>query len=218
MDNDLAQILARRKRINTGREPPPCKSELSQEHKQLQEKMQGGFNPFVAFPNLSRKQIKDYERTFKSYDTGRKGYLNIEDVRKLMEAVGRPQTHLTLKKLINEARQKEDAVALAPHPINTLSFFGFLSMFDETEDEPTHPSDNSLATGVNDLIRQQSIEVHETGVRGAKDFFSAKISQQSLSNQAEQEIRAEQEQRKKAAEVERQRKADFKNRLALFNN
>lgn len=109
MDNQLSEILARRKRINTGREPAPCRSEMSQESKNLHTKMQGNFNPYTAFPNLSRKQVKEYEKTFKDYDTGSKGFLDIEDVKKMMEFVGKPQTHLQIKKLMSESLEKEDS-------------------------------------------------------------------------------------------------------------
>ena len=109
MDNQLSEILARRKRINTGREPAPCRSEMSQAAKSLHHKMQGNFNPYTAFPNLSRKQVKEYEKTFKDYDSGSKGYLDIEDVKKMMEYVGKPQTHLQIKKLMSESAEKEDA-------------------------------------------------------------------------------------------------------------
>ena len=68
MDPALSEILARRKRINTGREPAPCRSELSNASKSLHHKMQGNFNPYTAFPNLSRKQVKEYEKTFKNYE------------------------------------------------------------------------------------------------------------------------------------------------------
>lgn len=215
MDNQLAEIMARRKRINTGREPAPCRTELTKETKDLNSKMQGNFNPYTAFPEIGRKQIKDYEKTFKSYDSGRKGYLNIEDVKKMMEFVGKPQTHLSIKKLMSDAMEREDETKVLEHPVNTLSFFGFLSLFenpDELEDE------NSVASGIHDISKQQDINVHETGVTGARDFFSAKINQQSKSNTAEQEIRREQAQRKKTAEEERERKENFKNRMALFNN
>lgn len=68
------------------------------------------------------------------------------------------------------------------------------------------------------MMKQKEIDVHETGVNGAKNFFAAKISEQSQCNKAAREIRMEQEERKKQAEQEKQRKQDFKARMALFNN
>lgn len=214
MDNQLSEILARRKRINTGREPAPCRSEMSQESKNLHTKMQGNFNPYTAFPNLSRKQVKEYEKTFKDYDTGSKGFLDIEDVKKMMEFVGKPQTHLQIKKLMSESLEKEDSGIVSAHPPQTLSFFGFLSLFenpDNLEDE------NSIVAGMKDMMKQNEVDVHETGVSGAKNFFAAKINAQSQGNKAAKEIRKEQEERKVKAEEEKQRKSDFKARMAKFN-
>merc|ERR1712226_993611 len=78
----------------------------------------------------------------------------------MMEFVGKPQTHLSIKKLMSDAMEREDETKVLEHP-------------DELEDE------NSVASGIHDISKQQDINVHETGVTGARDFFSAKINQQS---------------------------------------
>ena len=35
------------------------------------------FNPYVEFPEFTRKEIKNYETTFKTYDTSKDGFLGI---------------------------------------------------------------------------------------------------------------------------------------------
>lgn len=220
-DNDLAAILERRKRINTGRESAPCReADPTDAGVKCQNRaLIGGkkFNPFTAFPDLSRKQIKDYETTFKSYDKGRKGYLALEDVKKLLENVGRPIPHLQLKKQVNEISQKEldGNFNTEVHPANTLSFYGFLELCQRTEDT----RDETLCevtNGVSQLLKEKEVEVHEIGVGGAKNFFAAKIALQAKGSEAEKEIRAEQEARKRKEEEKKQAKADFKNKLKMF--
>ena len=51
-ENELADKLARRARINDGDENPSVKSSTR-------------FNPYVEFPDMSRKEIKEYEKLFK---------------------------------------------------------------------------------------------------------------------------------------------------------
>lgn len=51
-ENELADKLARRARINEGEEKPGVKASTR-------------FNPYVEFPDMSRKEIKEYERIFK---------------------------------------------------------------------------------------------------------------------------------------------------------
>jgi len=219
-DNDLAAILERRKRINAGREQAPCRASDPTDAgvKSQNRALISGpkFNPFTSFPDLSRKQIKEYEATFKSYDTGKKGYLALEDVKKLLENIGKPMPHLQLKKQINEISQKEnDENGVENHPPNTLSFFGFLELCQRTEDT----KDETLCEvtdGVSKLVTEDQVEVHEIGVGGAKNFFAAKIALQAKGSSAEKEIRAEQEARKRKEEEKRQAKVDFKNKLKMF--
>jgi inorganic pyrophosphatase len=35
------------------------------------------FNPYTEFPEFTRKEIKNYETTFKTYDTSKDGFLGI---------------------------------------------------------------------------------------------------------------------------------------------
>jgi hypothetical protein len=54
--DELAQKLARRNMINEGEAPPPMDDEAAKKP----------FNPYTEFPNFSRKEIKQFEKLFKS--------------------------------------------------------------------------------------------------------------------------------------------------------
>lgn len=220
MDNDLQALLQRRKDINRGRIPAPTKDVNSDESKTYHA-IYRSFNVHQEFPELGHAQTKKFEKLFKSHDSDHKGYLTVEDCKKLMEELGKPQTHLGLKKMIQQATEEEQGKTSQQHPANTLSFYGFLSIFagSELEDEETS-SMNPAGSGIKtrDLARASEVNVHQTGVSGAKNFFSAKINQQSRANQAAEEIKAAQAARKLAEIRAQERKNDFKNRINMFNN
>lgn len=71
-------------------------------------------------------------------------------------------------------------------------------------------------SGLSELARLTEVDVDEVGVGGAKQFFDAKIKQQTESNKFEAEIRAEQEERKKEQEEAKARKKAFKEKQAAF--
>ena len=73
-----------------------------------------------------------------------------------------------------------------------------------------------VGSGLSELARLTEIDVDEVGVGGAKQFFNAKIKEQSASNKFEAEIRAEQEERKKKEEEAKARKKAFKEKQAAF--
>ena len=73
-----------------------------------------------------------------------------------------------------------------------------------------------VGSGLSELARLTEIDVDEVGVGGAKQFFNAKIKEQSASNKFEAEIRAEQEERKKKEEEAKVRKKAFKEKQAAF--
>eukprot|EP00041_Stephanoeca_diplocostata_P034149 m.1147428 g.1147428 ORF g.1147428 m.1147428 type:complete len:146 (-) comp24471_c0_seq15:5473-5910(-) len=66
------------------------------------------FNPYTEFPEFSRKQIREYEQKFKEYDTGRDGFLDLMEIKLMMEKLGAPQTHKSLKEMIAEVDEDND--------------------------------------------------------------------------------------------------------------
>ncbi|VTJ82396.1 Hypothetical predicted protein, partial [Marmota monax] len=66
------------------------------------------FNPYTEFPEFSRRLIKDLESKFKLYDAGRDGFIDLMELKLMMEKLGAPQTHLGLKSMIKEVDEDFD--------------------------------------------------------------------------------------------------------------
>ncbi|XP_076306601.1 EF-hand domain-containing protein D2 homolog isoform X2 [Tachypleus tridentatus] len=192
-DSELAQKLARRQAFNEREEGSPVpESTLRQV-----------FNPYTEFPEFSRKEIKEYEKTFKKYDIGADGFIDFEELKRMMESVGAPQTHLALKEMIQEVDEDQD---------KKISFREFLLIFRKAQ-----TGDLAADSGLNQLAKLTEIDVDQAGVSGARNFFEAKIEQQKKHNQFEEEIRSEQEERRQEEEQRKQRKAAFREKTNVFS-
>lgn len=73
-----------------------------------------------------------------------------------------------------------------------------------------------IGSGLAELARLAEIDVDETGVRGAKDFFEAKMMQASAGSKFEMEMRLEQEEKRRDAEEKKAKQEAFKNKRAAF--
>ncbi|XP_009083027.1 PREDICTED: EF-hand domain-containing protein D2-like, partial [Acanthisitta chloris] len=122
------------------------------------------------------------------YDAGKDGFIDLMELKLMMEKLGAPQTHLGLKNMIKEVDEDLDS---------KLSF--------REED-----------SGLHALARLSEIDVSTEGVKGAKNFFEAKAQAINEASRFEEEIRAEQEEKKKQAEELKQRKAAFKELQSTF--
>ncbi|KAH3821276.1 EF-hand domain-containing protein D2-like [Dreissena polymorpha] len=189
--DELASKLTRRCNINEG---------VEQEAVAHQSTV---FNPYTEFKEFSMKQIKDFKKTFEKYDTGKDKFIDFEELKHMMEKLGAPQTHLSLKAMIKEVDEDFDG---------KISFREFLLIFRKAA-----AGELAEDSGLADLYRNVSeIDVDKEGVKGAKNFFTAKIEQQTESTKFEREIREEQEQKKKEQEEKKARKAEFKNKANFF--
>ncbi|XP_071380233.1 EF-hand domain-containing protein D1 [Centroberyx affinis] len=160
------------------------------------------FNPFTEFKEFSRKQIKDMEKMFKRFDSGKDGFIDLMELKLMMEKLGAPQTHLGLKNMIKEVDEDFDG---------KLSFREFLLIFRKAA-----AGELQEESGLMVLARLSEIDVSTEGVMGAKDFFEAKMQALSLGSKFEAEIREEKEERKRQ-ELERvQRRAAFKELQSTF--
>ena len=56
----------------------------------------------TEFKELSIGELKEYEVMFALYDTSQDGFLDLMELKYLMEKIGHPQTHLALKAMIRE--------------------------------------------------------------------------------------------------------------------
>lgn len=121
-----------------------------------------------------------------------------------MEKLGAPQTHLGLKAMIAEVDEDKDS---------KISFREFLLIYRKAK-----AGELSLEGGLSELVRLTEIDVQEVGVSGAKSFFEAKIEQTLKQSRFHDEIRAEQEARKREEEEREIRRAQFRDRAAIFQN
>ena len=185
-ENELADKLARRARINDGDENPSVKSSTR-------------FNPYVEFPDMSRKEIKEYEKLFKQYDTSRDGFIDLMELKYMMEKLNHPQTHVALKAMIAEVDEDSDG---------KISLREFLLIFHKAS------RGELQAEGLTQIA--DSVDVSEVGAKGAASFFESLAAKQAKANKFEEEIKAEQEEKKREAEAARQRKEDFKKKFANF--
>ncbi|XP_066493084.1 EF-hand domain-containing protein D2 [Tiliqua scincoides] len=160
------------------------------------------FSPYAEFREFSRRQIKDMERLFRQYDEGKDGFIDLTELKLMMEKLGAPQTHLGLKNMIKEVDEDFDG---------KLSFREFLLIFRKAA--AGELEENS---GLHALARLSEIDVSTEGVKGAKSFFEAKVQAMNVSSRFEEEIKAEQEEKKRQAEEMKQRKAAFKELQSAF--
>ncbi|XP_072330712.1 EF-hand domain-containing protein D1 isoform X2 [Scyliorhinus torazame] len=92
-DTELSAKLTRRLGINDGTTAP---------------KQAKVFNPYTEFKEFTRKQIKDMEKMFKLYDSGKDGFIDLMELKLMMEKLGAPQTHIGLKNMIKEVDEDFD--------------------------------------------------------------------------------------------------------------
>ena len=85
---ELAAMMERRGKINSGEMAANAIGEGRP------------FNPYTEFEEFSRKECKDMIKMFKTYDLSKDGFINLEELKKMMEALGDPQTHTALKAAI----------------------------------------------------------------------------------------------------------------------
>uniref|UniRef100_A0A3B4BGH7 EF-hand domain-containing protein n=1 Tax=Periophthalmus magnuspinnatus TaxID=409849 RepID=A0A3B4BGH7_9GOBI len=133
---------------------------------------------------------------FRLYDTGRDGFIDLMELKLMMEKLGAPQTHLGLKNMIKEVDEDFDG---------KLSFREVM-FHSELQEE----------SGLMALARLSEINVSTEGVMGAKDFFEAKAQALSQGSKFEAEIREEKEERKRQEEDKKQRRAAFKQLQSAF--
>ncbi|KAL4221288.1 EF-hand domain-containing protein D2 [Mactra antiquata] len=189
--DELAQKLNRRCNINEGVEEGTISPQSNV------------FNPYTEFKEFSRKQIQGFQKTFNQYDTSKDKFIDFEELKYMMEQLKAPQTHLSLKAMIKEVDEDNDG---------KISFREFLLIFRKAA-----AGELEEDSGLCELYRNVSeIDVDKEGVKGAKNFFTAKIEQQTADKKFEEEIKAEQEMKKVEHEEAKKRKADFKNKANFF--
>uniref|UniRef100_A0A4W5P0M3 EF-hand domain family, member D1 n=1 Tax=Hucho hucho TaxID=62062 RepID=A0A4W5P0M3_9TELE len=172
--SELTAKLTRRLDINDGNAAP---------------KQAKVFNPYTEFKEFSRKQIKDMENIFKRFDSGKDGFIDLMELKLMMEKLGAPQTHLGLKNMIREVDEDFDS---------KLSY------------REVSPPQHDAATPV--------LHVWDGVLRLANLIVCCMVQVQALKvgSKFEAEIREEQEERKRQALDRKQRRAAFKELQSAF--
>lgn len=190
-DSELFSVLNRRQAINEALENG---EEVKHTYRVV--------NVYTEFHEFSRKEIKEYQTTFNKYDVGSDGFLDLAELKFMMEKLGAPQTHLGLKGMIAEVDEDKDG---------KISFREFLLIY-----RKAHAGELVSDSGLGQLARLTEIDVDEVGVNGAKNFFEAKIEQQLMTNKFHDEIRQEQEEKRRMEEERILRRQQFQQRAAVF--
>lgn len=159
-------------------------------------------NIFTEFHEFTRKEIKQYEATFKKFNTSKDGFLSLDELKRMMEVLGAPQTHIGLKGMIKEVDEDNDG---------RLSFHEFMLVF-----RKARAGELDENSGLAQLARLAEIDVDKVGVNGAKEFFEAKIQELTKKSKFEEEIREEQDERKKTEEEKAVRRQQFLEKASVF--
>ncbi|CAG5116314.1 unnamed protein product, partial [Candidula unifasciata] len=147
--DELAAKLNRRNLINEGEEGSPVLPSTTV------------FNPYTEFKEFTRKQIQDFQKTFNKYDVGKDKFIDLMELKLMMEKLGAPQTHVSLKNMIKEVDEDFD---------DKISFREFLLIFRKAA-----AGELQEDSGLYDLYKNmEEIDVDVEGVKGAKNFFQAK--------------------------------------------
>lgn len=184
--SELQKMLERRKKIADGEEAA-CP-------------VMASVNPATLFPEFSRKQMNEYKKRFDAANESKTGFISEMELKRMMEKLGHPLTHVALHALMAEIDTDRD---------NQISFTEFLMIFRKA----AH-GELAQIEGLSQLVA--SVDVSEVGVSGAKNFFEAKANALKHAKDNEEEIKREQEEKRKEREEAAARKKAFKEKAAMF--
>ncbi|KAL3274660.1 hypothetical protein HHI36_016040 [Cryptolaemus montrouzieri] len=151
----------------------------------------------VAWEFIDNGELRSY-----TFNTNKDNYLSLNELKRMMEVLGAPQTHIGLKTMIKEVDEDGD---------ERLSFREFLLVY-----RKARAGELDENSGLGQLAKLTEIDVDKVGVNGAKNFFEAKIEEQKKLSKFENEIREEQEERKRQEEEKATRRQQFLEKAAIF--
>uniref|UniRef100_A0A5S6QDQ1 EF-hand domain-containing protein n=1 Tax=Trichuris muris TaxID=70415 RepID=A0A5S6QDQ1_TRIMR len=154
------------------------------------------------FRELTSKQLNCLADLFKSFDRNNDGCIDIEDLKKIMEKLDAPQTHVKLKEMIREFDGDGDG---------QITLREFLLMHRKSTEA------SNVDSGLAAFANLDSVDVGAEGVRTAKSFFEAKMEKIAEKNKFLDEVNMQKEQRKREGIEKQRRQEAFKSRRAVFD-
>ncbi|KAJ1355104.1 hypothetical protein KIN20_012376 [Parelaphostrongylus tenuis] len=152
-----------------------------------------------SVPDMITKKIF-FTDTFKRFDDDADGFIDFDELKRMMEKLGEAQTHIALKEIIRKVDEDQDG------KISLREFFLIFRL----------AAQNQL--GCSEVFQKlaDSVDVSKEGVLGAASFFQAKIEEQTKLSRFEQEIKEEHEERKRLEEEKKARREKFLQHKSLF--
>eukprot|EP01097_Dermamoeba_algensis_P006459 TRINITY_DN4041_c0_g1_i1.p1 TRINITY_DN4041_c0_g1~~TRINITY_DN4041_c0_g1_i1.p1 ORF type:complete len:183 (-),score=68.79 TRINITY_DN4041_c0_g1_i1:107-655(-) len=151
----------------------------------------------TEFKEFAISELKEYENLFSKYDSGQDGFIDLQELKYMLEQMGAPQTHLALKAMIKEVDEDND---------NMISYREFLLIFRLSKTgKLVHDGLKKLAS---------SCDVSKEGVGGAKSFFETKAA--ALNSDVAEKDKKYREDIKKQNEEKKVKKAAFKEKASMF--
>uniref|UniRef100_A0A1I7XBX9 EF-hand domain-containing protein n=1 Tax=Heterorhabditis bacteriophora TaxID=37862 RepID=A0A1I7XBX9_HETBA len=184
--DELSEFLERRAKILDGESVP--------------EMINKKLSLYAEFSEFTRKQIKFFTETFRKFDEDADGFIDFNELKRMMEKLGEAQTHIALKEIIKKVDEDGDG------KISMREFFLIFRISAQGQ------------LGCSEVFQQlaQSVDVAKEGVLGAANFFQAKIEELTKVSKFEEEIRQEKEERKQLEEEKKQRREKFLQNKSLF--
>uniref|UniRef100_A0A0N5ATR3 EF-hand domain-containing protein n=1 Tax=Syphacia muris TaxID=451379 RepID=A0A0N5ATR3_9BILA len=155
---------------------------------------------YSEFHEFSRKQVKYFMETFKRFDDDCDNFIDFNELKRMMEKLGEPQTHIALKTILKLVDEDKDG------KVNLREFL-LIFRYAATGQLSCSEVFNELAS---------SVDVSKEGVKGAANFFQARIEEQARLSRFEEEIKAEREERLREEEERQQRRRQFLANKAAF--
>ncbi|CAI4230889.1 unnamed protein product [Auanema sp. JU1783] len=156
---------------------------------------------YAEFSEFSRKQIKFFQETFKKFDEDCDGFIDFNELKRMMEKLGEAQTHISLKDIIKKVDEDNDG------KISMREFFLLFRLAAQGQ------------LGCSEVFTQlaESVDVSKEGVLAAASFFQAKIAEQTKLSKFEEEIKQEQEEKRRDEEEKKKRREKFLQNKSIFH-
>jgi len=171
----------------------------------------------AEFPELYlQSKQEEYRRQFQKIDENSNGVLDFEEVKKLMENLKNPKTHIELREMIKEV----DSTGTG-----TINFHDFLRMNFPKQVEGQPKKELPLFGKIYQSNLAGLAETHEKAIAANKGKdqkeLEAEVKAESAKRKAEREkekqIKAEQEALRKKEEEKNASKANFASKFSAFN-